>query len=74
MNNSFTIQETAAQPAPPVKAAGADAGGTSAAQQLRLETGGISSAEMAQKVMRLTGSVRLASRSAHHWHHCGINE
>lgn len=74
MNNSFTIQEPVVQPALPAKVAGADAGGTSAAPQLRVESGRISSAELAKKVMKLTGSVRLASRPAHNWHHCGINE
>ena len=42
------------------------------------EGGRLSRADIAQKVLRLTGSVRLASRSAqgstHHWRHCGINE
>jgi hypothetical protein len=33
-----------------------------------------SSDEIAQKIMRLTGNVRLVSRAAHSWHHCGINE
>lgn len=30
--------------------------------------------EIAKRIMRLTGNVRLVSRAAHHWHHCGINE
>jgi len=33
-----------------------------------------SSEEIARKIMRLTGNVRLVSRAAHSWHHCGINE
>lgn len=33
-----------------------------------------SSDEIARKIMRLTGNVRLVSRAAHSWHHCGINE
>ena len=30
--------------------------------------------EIARRIMRLTGNVRLISRAAHSWHHCGINE
>lgn len=30
--------------------------------------------EIARRIMRLTGNVRLVSRAAHSWHHCGINE
>lgn len=73
MNAIFTIQETTLEPDRPDVAAGEHNGDSSAAQWPQ-ESGRISRAELAQKVLKLTGSVRLASRSAHHWHHCGINE
>lgn len=73
MNASFTLQETVMEPARPDLAASAHTGEMSVAQRPQ-ESGRISSAELAQKVLKLTGSVRLASRCAHHWHHCGINE
>ncbi|MHB1078260.1 MAG: hypothetical protein ACYC67_02595 [Prosthecobacter sp.] len=73
MNASCTIQEMAVEPARPELAAGPQTGASSTTQRPQ-ESGRISSAELAQKVLKLTGSVRLVSRSAHHWHHCGINE
>jgi len=74
MNESCTVQEQTAEPARSVMLAGTQVGGTPSTQQSQQEGGNISSAEIAQKVMKLTGNVRLVSRSAHHWHHCGINE
>lgn len=73
MNAIFTIQETILEPARPDVAAGGHNGDSSATHRQQ-ESGRISSAELALKVLKLTGSVRLVSRSAHHWHHCGINE
>jgi hypothetical protein len=73
MNASFTFTEMAVEPARPDLAAGTPAGNTPATQRPQ-EGGRISSEELAQKVLKLTGNVRLSSRSAHHWHHCGINE
>lgn len=73
MNESFTVQGAVVEPARTDLAAGTPGGATAATQRPQ-EGGRISSAELAQKVLKMTGSVRLASRSAHHWHHCGINE
>ncbi len=73
MNATCTVQEMAVEPARPDLASGAPTGDTPTTQRPQ-ESGRISSEELAQKVLKLTGSVRLASRSAHHWHHCGINE
>ncbi len=61
------------EPARPVLAADTQDSDMSATQRTQ-ESGRISNAELALKVLKLTGSVRLASRSAHNWHHCGINE
>jgi hypothetical protein len=73
MNTSYTLQETAVEPTRPDFTTGTPASEMSAAQGPQ-ESGRISRAELAEKVLKLTGSVRLASRCAHHWHHCGINE
>lgn len=73
MNSSCTLLEPAVEAARPDLTTGAQTGDTPATQRPQ-ESGRISSAELAQKVLKLTGSVRLVSRSAHHWHHCGINE
>lgn len=73
MNTPLTLPETAVAPASQDFATSTQTGQMSAAQPPQ-ENRRISSAELAQKVLKLTGSVRLASRSAHHWHHCGINE
>jgi hypothetical protein len=69
MNEPCALQEKTAEPARPYTSASTPAG-----QQPHQDSGRLSSAEIAQKVMKLTGNVRLISRSAHHWHHCGINE
>ena len=74
MNESCTVQEQTAEPARPVMVAGTQLGSTPSTQQLPQESGSLSRADIAQKVMKLTGNVRLVSRSAHQWHHCGINE
>ncbi len=73
MNESCMLQETTVEPARPGMAVETHISDTSAAKRPE-ESGRLSSAELAQKVLKLTGSVRLASRSSHHWHHCGINE
>ena len=73
MNATYTIEEMAVEPARQDLSTGTRTGDTSMTQRPR-ESGRISSSELVQKVLRLTGSVRLVSRSAHHWHHCGINE
>ena len=74
MNESCTVQEVAAEPDHSALVAGADSVNTPPTQPPQHESSRLSRAEIAQKVLKLTGSVRLASRSAHHWHHCGINE
>lgn len=73
MNTSFTLSEITLEAGGPELASITHDFDTSipARQQ---ESRRMSRAELAQKVLKLTGSVRLASRSAHHWHHCGINE
>lgn len=73
MNDSFTIQKMDVTPVSLHISLGVHSADTSHAQQPPYG-GRLSSEEIAKKVMKLTGSVRLASRSAHHWHHCGINE
>lgn len=73
MNAIFTIQEKTWEPALPDMADATQTVDIPATRRPQ-ESSRISSAELAQKVLRLTGSVRLVSRSAHHWHHCGINE
>lgn len=73
MNASCTLQETTVEPACPDFGAAMQTGEMPGFQQPQ-GSGRYSSEELAQKVLKLTGSVRLASRSAHHWHHCGINE
>ena len=76
MNETSTAQEKASEPSRPTMLASTQAGGTPSTQQQ--EGGSLSRADIAQKVLKLTGSVRLASRSVHgsthHWRHCGINE
>ncbi len=76
MNETCTVQEKTSEPSRPTMVAGTQAGGTPSTQQQ--EDGSLSRADIAQKVLKLTGSVRLAARSAHgsaqHWRHCGINE
>lgn len=72
MNESYTLLEPKKETPLPNLASAVQAV-TSAAHR-PLESSRISSAELARKVLKLTGSVRLVSRSAHHWHHCGINE
>ncbi len=75
MNNTYTPQTMrAAQPAQRTLATGMESVGTMSSHQSRHSVGVLSSGDMAQRIMRLTGSVRLASRCAGHWHHCGINE
>jgi hypothetical protein len=73
MNASCIIDEMELEGALPDLAADEPACDTPAAQRPQ-ERGRISSEELARKVLKLTGSVRLVSRSAYHWHHCGINE
>ena len=68
MNESFTVQGAVEEPARTDLTAGTPGGATAATQRPQ-EDRRISSAELAQKVLKMTGSVRLASRSAHHWHH-----
>ena len=78
MNASYTFTEMAVEPARPDLAASTPTGntptGNTPTTRRPQESGRISKAELAQKVLKLTGSVRLASRCAHRWHHCGINE
>lgn len=73
MNTSYTFQEMVMNPVRPDLTSSMNEGNTSAAPRQQ-ESRGISREELALKVLKLTGSVRLSSRSAHHWHHCGINE
>ncbi len=73
MNATCTFQEMAVEPARPDLAANAYTGDTSATQRPQ-ESSRISGEALARTILKLTGSVRLASRSARNWHHCGINE
>lgn len=73
MNESCTLQKITVEPAYTGLAVETHTSDTSATQRPQ-ESGRLSSAELAQKVLKMTGSVRLASRPAHNWHHCGINE
>lgn len=73
MNTSFTLSEITLDPARAELASITHDFDTSIPVRQQ-ESRRMSRAELAQKVLKLTGSVRLASRSAHHWHHCGINE
>lgn len=75
MNNIYTPHNMrAAQPAQRALTSGMESVGTMSPHQSRHPAGVLSGGDMAQRIMRLTGSVRLASRCAGHWHHCGINE
>lgn len=75
MNTSSTTHDTAvAEPALRSLAADANFLNAISAQKTHAEGGTTFTSDIAQKVMRLTGSVRLISRSAQRWHHCGINE
>ncbi len=73
MNESLTVHNiAAAEAARRIKAASMESVSTFSAQQPHINA--LSNADIAQRVMRLTGSVRLARRSGQHWHHCGLNE
>jgi hypothetical protein len=75
MNNNYLTQEMAtAQPAQWRMVAETETASTLSTYQMNSKSDKISSAELAQKVLKMTGSVRLAARSAGQWHHCGINE
>lgn len=75
MNISSTTQNTAvAEPARRITSAGMESVGTFSTHQTHHEGSKISPEELAKKVMRLTGGIRLVSRPAQSWHHCGINE
>ncbi len=73
MNEFFTTHNTAAaEAARRIKSAGMETIGTFSAHQPHINA--LSSTDIAQRVMRLTGNVRLARRSGLQWHHCGLNE
>lgn len=74
MNNIFTPHNTTAvlEPARRIRPAGTDSAGSGSAYQAHINA--LSNSDIAQKVMRLTGSIRLARRSGQSWHHCGLNE
>ncbi len=74
MNEIYTMQKTVAvESARWIPSARTESVGPLAPHQAH--QGAISrAADIAQKVLRLTGSVRLARRSGQHWHHCGLNE
>ncbi len=73
MNESLTVHNiAAAEAARRIKAASMETVSAFSAQQPHINA--LSSTDIAQRVMRLTGSVRLARRSGQQWHHCGLNE
>ena len=73
MNESLTTHNTAAaEAARRIKSAGVEIIATLSAHQPHINS--LSGNDIAQRVMRLTGSVRLARRSGQQWHHCGLNE
>ena len=72
MNETCVAQNTtAAESARWLKAASTESVGALSPTQTRHV---LASTDIAQRVMRLTGSVRLARRSGQQWHHCGLNE
>ncbi|WP_395742923.1 hypothetical protein [Prosthecobacter sp.] len=73
MNESLTTHTTVmAEPVRRIKPAGMES--TSSVSVLQPHVNAVSSSDIAQRVMRLTGSVRLARRTGQHWHLCGLNE
>lgn len=77
MNNTYIPQTLgAAESAQRILTTGMESIGTLTSHQSHHTSGAVLNGDIAQRILRLTGSVRLASRSAsgRHWHHCGINE